>query len=520
MTATGVTYRFGEIELDTRQHSVFQRGARIELGELSYRLLLALVEAAPRALSHEQIQQRVWQGRVVSPETISQRVRMTRKSLGDNANKPQYIRGIRGFGYQLVAPVSVSVPAELKDEDGSTSERSIPAGKPSIVILPFFNDDSLERSDIALGLSQDVLTRIARTRSFFVIGRGTAQRFSDYWRDPCEISRLLGVRYVVQGRVFLSKQNVNLLVSLSDGSTGEELWIDEFAGVVDDVFEIQEAVVSSVVRAIESEVNSSEQRRAVLYNGANLDAWTAYHRGCFHMFTFSNESLDIAEQNFRLSAQLDPLSARAFAGLSYIHWQRAFLHAGSDRQADMKEAYRHAEHSLMLDARDPMAHWAMGRAHLLHNRLDLAVDSLRQTVSFNPSFAVGRYSLGFAQMHAGEAREAIAEGREAERLSPFDPLLFAMRGVQGFSMVLDERYEEGNRYLREAADLPNAHYQILVLTAFALSMAGREDEGRRYFQRVLELKPEFDMALFERSFPYQRAEHRARMQSAYARLAH
>ena len=101
-----------DLLVDTRTRTVYRSGSRIDLPRLSYRLLLALADAAPAVLTHDEIVQRVWKGRVVSPETVTQRVKLLRKSLGDDAANPRYIGLVRGEGYRLLADVERLAPDE------------------------------------------------------------------------------------------------------------------------------------------------------------------------------------------------------------------------------------------------------------------------------------------------------------------------------------------------------------------------------------------------------------------------
>ncbi|MEL6200277.1 MAG: winged helix-turn-helix domain-containing protein, partial [Pseudomonadota bacterium] len=195
MERNDVEYEFEDLVLDTRQHGVFRGATRIQLSKLNYEMLLALVKAAPAALSHEALLEQVWPGRVVAVETIAQRIRLVRQALDDDAVRPRYIQGIRGFGYQLVPPVRIKatpLPTAIEEQAPIKDALELPT-QPSIAVLPFSGQwRAADDRDLAFGLSQDILTQIARTRTFFVIARGTAMRFADPTLDPVDISRELG----------------------------------------------------------------------------------------------------------------------------------------------------------------------------------------------------------------------------------------------------------------------------------------------------------------------------------------
>jgi TolB-like protein/DNA-binding winged helix-turn-helix (wHTH) protein len=98
-------YQFDDLTIDLGQQRVTRGGSDIPLPRLSFNLLVTLARAAPNCVSFEQLAERVWPGLVIAPETVSQRVKLVRDALGDAAQAPRYIAGVRGRGYRIVAAV-------------------------------------------------------------------------------------------------------------------------------------------------------------------------------------------------------------------------------------------------------------------------------------------------------------------------------------------------------------------------------------------------------------------------------
>lgn len=526
-------FEFADLTLDTRQRAVFRDTRRLPLPKLTYELLFALVDAAPHLLPHDELAERVWRGRWVSPETLSQRVLLLRRALGDDAGSPRYLRVVRGLGYQLVPPVRIrhdaavrrSSPASaiIDQPDGVSGlpadlDLSLPA-QPSVVVLPFDGDDDPEHRDFARGLTHDIITRIGRTRAFFVIARGTAFRFASGLRDVRDVARELGVRYVVQGHVQFDGAAVRINVALADAIEGREIWAEQFHRRLEYVFELQEDITELIVGAISSEVEFAERQRALLETPASLDAWSAYHRGCWHMYRFTPEDYERARGFFELSLALDPNSSRAFAGLSFVHWQQAFLEISPDRPGEIQRALDLAQQSVSLNPRDPLGHWALGRAQLLRGEVSEAIRELSTSTALNPSFAVGQYTLGFALMHAGDLARSIEMADRARRLSPYDPLSFAMIGVRGFSLALAGEYDEAAKLMALAIREPNAHYHMVAMAAVCDSLAGNDDAARRDLRRLLAAKPGYAVGDFLRAFQFQRPADTKLIGTAFRRLA-
>ena len=526
---TKAVFEFADLTLDVRQRAVFRGVARVPLPKLSYALLLALVDAAPSVLTHDDVAERVWGGRLVTPETVAQRMLLLRRALGDDASNPQYLRVVRGQGYQLVPPVRVRHSAARRPPTAVTRQHddaadlsddidlSLPA-QPSIVILPFEADGDATHLNFARGLTHDIMTRIARTRSFFVIARGTAFSFAPASHDVREISRKLGVRYVVQGNIQFDGSNMRIDAALADGVEGREIWAEDFHRKLEDVFETQEKIAELIVGEISSEVDLAERQRALLETPASLDAWTAYHRGCWHMYRFTAPDYEQAQRFFELSAKLDPNSPRTFAGLSFVHWQRAFLEISPDRAGEIQQAFELAQQSVALNPSDPLGHWALGRANLLRGEMSEALAELGTSTALNPSFAVGQYTLGFALMHAGDTVRSIEMADKARRLSPYDPMRFAMIGVRGFSLALRGQYDEAARLMATSVRQPNAHFHMVAMAAVCDALAGNDDAARSDFGRLLEARPGYGARDFLRAFPFQQPEHTKLIDNAFRRL--
>ena len=119
----------GDLRVDVGQQRVTRAGIEITLPNLSLQLLIALIRVAPNVLSHELLMARVWPGLVVSPETVAKRVNLLREALGDDAQEPRYIAGVRSRGYQLVAAVSPAVrlapPEVVTQPVGNRESRTI-----------------------------------------------------------------------------------------------------------------------------------------------------------------------------------------------------------------------------------------------------------------------------------------------------------------------------------------------------------------------------------------------------------
>jgi tetratricopeptide (TPR) repeat protein len=325
------------------------------------------------------------------------------------------------------------------------------------------------------------------------------------------------VRYLVQGTVQSRSNRVRLNVDLIETSQGRLVWTETFESSLDDLFLLQDELVSAVVSAIEPEIERAEYERASLLHPQNLDAWESYHMALWHSFRFTAEDTERANNFLQQALRQDARFARAHAAQSLVHFSRAFLHATEDFDREIELALTTAEHSISLDPRDAMGHWSLGRAQFLNQEHDLSLASLDRSLSANPNYAQGHYARGFVSVHAGIAAEALPELDTAQRLSPFDPLMFAMKSSRGISIALQGNYEEAALWAVRATLEPNAHYHIHAVAGACLELAGRHAEARRQIAICYSIFPNYSLQAFFRSFPYKDEGQRQLMAGALSR---
>ena len=372
-----------------------------------------------------------------------------------------------------------------------------PRRRAKIAVLPLEDDARL-----AAGITEDIIMQLARLRVLFVIGRGSVFALAEKGVGAPEAARVLDVDYYVTGVVRRDARSVAVRVELIATNDGTIVWTDELSTRMGDTLGALDGLVTRIVAAIAEEIEAEESRRAVLKTPSSLDAWEAYHRGLWHMYKFTGPDNREAEQLFRTALGLDPTFARAHAGLSFTHFQNAFLELTSDRARQIDLAFESANQSLGADDHDPAAHWAMGRALWLRGEHVEAVAELERSVELSPNFALGHYTLGFVNAQKGDPESAIASANHSRQLSPFDPLQFAMLASRALAHVrLDQRAEAAEWAVRATAR-PNAHAHILAIAAGCLSLANRQSEAKRYVARIRTRLPSYSIEDFLRAFQF------------------
>ena len=347
----------------------------------------------------------------------------------------------------------------------------------SIAIMPFIDLEAGREGKLPLarGLSHDLITRLAKLRTVFVIAQGTVFALAEKGVGAEEAGRLLNVDYVASGTLRNRDGRVSVSVELIETRCARIVWADTIERKLSDSLSIEDEVANEVVSSIASEIELTERNRAILKPPGSLDAWEALHCGFWHMYRFNEADNERAKRFFKLAVRLDPTMARAY---------------------DM------ASEALSADDRDPAAHWAMGRALWLRGDHERSLSELGDAVDLSPNFALAHYSLSFVHCQSGDAAAAIRYADRSHDLSPYDPMTFAMLGSKALAHARLSQYAEAADMAIKATLRPNAHTHILAIAAQCLALADRGDEARAFWARVQQARPEYSMEDFLSSFHF------------------
>jgi TolB-like protein len=269
---TAEVFLFEDFRLDRRGLSrCDQSGAFVSVMVGSRALeILGVLVARPRELvTRDEIIKEVWPGATVEYSNIAVQIASLRRALGDGRTNGNLIQTVPGRGYRFAGAVSRAPPAGAP---------ALP-DKPSIAVLPFANiGGDPEQEYFADGMVEEIITALSRVRWLFVIARNSSFAYRGQAVDVKQVRRELGVRYVLEGSVRKARQSVRITAQLIDATTGAHLWADRFDGSLEDVFDLQDKVASSVAGVIEPTLQAAEIRRSSERPTGDLTAYNLYLR--------------------------------------------------------------------------------------------------------------------------------------------------------------------------------------------------------------------------------------------------
>src|SRR3954464_12817929 len=290
---SGEEVTFGRFRFDLGRRQLSRDGIPVRLGSRALDVLFVLAAARGNVITKDELLARVSPGQVVEENSLQAQRSALRQALAEHKSGAGYLVTVPGRGCRLIGGAGGSPGPALPD-------------KPSIAVLPFQNmSDDPQQEYFADGIVEDIITALCHMRWLFVIARDSSFAYKGRTADVKQVGRELGVRYVVEGGVRKAAQRVRITAQLIDASTGAHLWADRFDGALDDIFDLQDQVTSSVVGAIAPKLEQAEIERAKRKPTGSLDAYDYYLRGIASAHRMSQESTSEALRLLAQSVELD-----------------------------------------------------------------------------------------------------------------------------------------------------------------------------------------------------------------------
>lgn len=493
---------FGEFELNPATVELLSGGKRVALEKQAFDLLLLLADSAERVVSKDEIIEKIWDGRFVTDSSISTAIKQIRRAVGDDGSTQGVIKTVHGRGFRFVAPVRRTV-----DAGPTVSDAVIPAtgdGAPSIAVLPFsVLGEGAVGAAIGDAIPAELISALSRLRWLFVTSRGSSFRFRDAAATPEALRDTLGVRYALTGTVEMLGDMLTVSPELARTDTGAVIWSNRYATALSGIHEVRSEIIRDVVGALEIHIPYTEAAIARTLAPDQIGAWSHYHIGLQHLYRFNRSDNQEAARHFAHALELEPEFARAHAGLSFTHWQTAFMHFGDDRIQLLDMAEATALRANDIDPHDPFAIYNLARVHWLRGDIAGFSELLDESLTINPNFAQASYAQALANDFLGNSAVAREHSSKAMRLSPLDPLKYAMISSYAMSLIGDGEYLQAAELFEKACHLPGSHFYIDMLAAAAHQLSGNETQAGMRAERARRRQPLADRRMFFDNFPYQ-----------------
>ncbi len=421
-------------------------------------------------------------------ESLSENESLTFEALGVQ-NLKNIVEPVAVYRLAPYSAIQISEKMGAFDVDFSLPER------PSIVVLPFQNMSADPEQEFFVdGLTEDIITRLSYLRDLLVIAKTSAFAYKGRAVQVQDISRDLGVAYVLEGSVRKVGSRIRVTAQLIDGSTGGHLWAQKFDRELTDVFAIQDEITLAIIGAMRVNLTDGEVARLEEGETHNLDAWEAFHRGALEFLKYTKESNAQARRMFEQALQLDRNYLDAKVYLSFTHCMDARSGYVADRAGALNRSSTLLDEIKATGIESANANHLEAFYNLLEGQHEKALNAARVAATLGPCRMFGFAPSAQVHMYCCDPKTAVELLRTSMRLSPFCPpdviyfLAYASAWSGDHEIAIRAAEEYGRR-------IPGELYAY-VLQAIVFGFAGQHEKSSAAIRTLQEYFPTYSLGDF------------------------
>ena len=427
-TNPGLTFRFGDFELDVANYELRRRGRPVHIERQPMDLLILLLECRQRLVSRSEIAERLWGADVFTDvETgVNTAVRKVRLALKDTTDAPAFVETVQRKGYRFIADVRVIADRTVKEE----------AAQIIVAVLPFENlGAGVEREYLADGLTEETILSLGRIgrNNFRVIGRQSVMAYKRTNKNLATIGRELAATYLVENSLRGENERLRITAKLIRTRDQVQIWAASYDSEPSSILTFQRELSVTIAEEIRLRLSPEGLTAMARRQTQNAEAYDLYLHGRHFWNQSTPPTTKRAIEYFTRATQLDSQYALAWAGV-------ADAYSASPVNGDAP----------------PLSVASPARAAVAH------------AVSADPGLAEVQTSIGFLKFWLDwEWMEAEKAYRKAVSLDPSYPLAHRMLGIVLSHMGRHEPARDSIRRAREIDPLYAMHHALSAQIAFA-----------------------------------------------------
>jgi DNA-binding SARP family transcriptional activator/TolB-like protein len=458
------------------------------LREEGHRLLMRLLAASGNRSAalkqHEQCAQILRDELGIPPDAETERLAEAIRAGANLTPKPSASSPPLRDGRPVPAPAAAT----------GSADPQLPE-KPSIVVLPFANlSGDASRDYFVDGLVEDITVALGRESWLFVISSPSAFAFRDRAIDPREVAAKLGVRYVLRGSVRRAGDRVRIVVQLTDAATGAQIWGHQFEDVADNVFAMNDRLMTQGAAMIAPALRGVEIARAQRKPTESLTAFDLYLQA-LPLFRKSLADNRHALQLLDKAIAIDGSYSTAFGLGARCYQFQKLMGWVPPSDPGLEEGVRLAHRAAELGSDDSEALWMAGLAMAqLVGEIDHGQALIDRSLFLNPNSANALSASCLVRTYSGDTDRAIEHFHFSQRLNPLDQLHHVHWNIVGMAYFAAGRYEEAAAAADKALQARPTYPPGLRLKIATCGLFGRIEEGQAHLKRLLSVHPECSVA--------------------------
>jgi adenylate cyclase len=364
---------------------------------------------------------------------------------------------------------------------------------PSIAVLPFENLSGDPKQEyFSDGFTEHIITSLSKVPYIFVIARNSTFAYKGKAAKINQIAEELGVRYVLEGSIQRSDDNLRITVQLIDAITGLHLWAENYDRKLKDIFALQDEIAMKIMAGLQVKIAYESHGRFATIRTTNLKAYEKVLKGSEHFFRRTEGDTLQARILAKEAIALDPEYGGAYVLLGWTHLDDIWFYRSKDRAKSLQTAEQLAHKAIDLAGQAPTPYRLLSCVFMLRKQYEKAIVEVQKAVELSPNSASSTFIYGLVLRYAGRYDEAIPLLKKAIRLNPVTPVNYLNN--LAWSYALSEQYEKAiplwNRAIERNPDYLFA-YSGLTCT---YQLLGNEIKAREAAAEVLRIKPTYSTA--------------------------
>jgi TolB-like protein/DNA-binding winged helix-turn-helix (wHTH) protein len=543
-------YRIGDCRVDPATGRIQSGDCDVRLQPQAIKVLTYLAGRPGEVVPRSEIEDAVWQDRIVGYDALTSIIFKLRKALGDDPKEPRIIETLSKRGYRLLAapqPVLEATPDATRGTTGegtggaevdaaasgqtggrlrlaaaaaalaavlaaglfwitSRDDRAEAPGplatRSAVVVLPFQPLGALDgREHLADGLTDDLTTALAKTPDLLVIARDSAFLYRDGAFDYQEVAQRLGVDYILQGTLRGAGEGLRVNVQLVDATNGSHRWAESFDSDAARIFDVEDQVLRAVVPLLTGHSASTESEGLLVVRTSSARAYRAFQLGRQHFYLYRNKPENAkARGYFEDALAQDPDFAMAHAMLAWTHIFDAVNGWANDRAEALRRAEEAVQLAIAEDTEIPLTYFITGLLFRERGEDVKAMVEVEKALALDPNYANAHVLLATLFYYAGRPAESVGRLKQAMRLNPHHPFNYQFHLGQAYFVLRD--YDKAIEALLAGIESNPASERLHIWLAAAYAQAGRMDDADWEAEQVRILNPDFSLPAIAEAFPF------------------
>ena len=434
-------------------------------------------------------------------DEVCRKLDMSFVSTGEQVMKnitnpvPTYKIEVSSLPKTEASPKTESIIETSAEDQGSTSDKVLDEKPPAIAVLPFANmSGDPEQEYFADGITEDIITNLSLWKTFPVISRNSSFTFKNKSVNLKEVSEELRARYIVEGSERKGGNRIRITAQLIDALADHHLWSKKWDCNIDDIFEVQDEVSTSIAAQVNPMLGSYETERIKRSKPNNFNAWEYYLKS-LQMFN-ERSSKDGKDDNLAKSRELCEKAIELDTGLSHGHSMLARIcyhelvqFINQDSEKTLNDMLEHSKKATELDPQNPVAALMISTYYFFKGKFSQSRKYAEKAVELNPSYPEAYMRLAQAITHSGDYENSEELLRKSVGINPLDPHAMGRKSNYFFIYMGQKDYQKAYELIEEVLEEDSNQGSYKGFKASVMGYLNKGDEAKTALDEYLSLRP-------------------------------